>query len=52
MFRLTILDSSCFPLAMSDDEEAHSLHSPGLGEQQFGITNSDDSDESDKLIPN
>jgi hypothetical protein len=36
---------------MSDDEEAHSLHLPELGGQQFEITNSDDSDESDELIP-
>ena len=53
MFRLTILESSCFTLAMRDHEEAHSLHSPelGAGGQHFEITNSDDSDESDELIP-
>ena len=51
VFRLTILESSCFALAMSDHEEAHSLHSPELGGQHFAITNSDDSDESDELIP-
>ncbi len=51
MFQLTILESSCFALAMSDHEEEHSLHLPMLWGQQFEITNFDDSDESDKLIP-
>jgi hypothetical protein len=51
VFRLTILESSCFALAMSDHEEAHSLHSPELGGQHFEITNFDDSDESDESIP-
>ncbi len=46
-----ILESSCFALVMSDHEEAHSLHSPELGGQHFKITNSNDSDGSDELIP-
>ena len=48
MFRLTILESSCFALAMSDHEEAHSHSFARAG---GAITNSDDSDESDELIP-
>ena len=51
MFLLTILESSCFALAMSDHEEEHSLHLPKLGGQHLEITNSDDPDESDELIP-
>jgi hypothetical protein len=51
VFRITILELSCFALAMSDHEEAHSLHLPKLGGQQFEITNSDDLDEADKFIP-
>ncbi len=50
MFRLTILELSCFALAIGDHEEAHSILSPELGGQHFEITNSDDSDESDELI--
>ena len=41
---------------MSDDEEAHLLHLPeapswGDSSSNFEITNSDDSDELDELIP-
>jgi hypothetical protein len=46
-----MLELSCFAMAMSDNEEEHLLHSPELGGQHFEITNSDDSDESEELIP-
>ena len=51
VFRLTILESSCFALAMSDHEEAHSHSFARAGGAALRNHQSDDSDESDELIP-